>query len=727
MRLPRLFFCCLLLAVFSDAMAQPDAEFLVAREVLAPLKITYTQPPEKLPSDSATDAPLLGNGDMGVAIGGAPEAQVFYLSKNDFWRLRSKYGESGPRVLGKVNLDIPALKAAEYHLEQQLYEATTVSRFTKDALTFQIRSWVAATENLLALELSVEGGSVAVNAQINAASGNHSETIQDQEGGCAWGTRSFTRGVDIPTAAAAVMKILAHDATSFTVTPEKPVMILVAVESLFKQAHFLDVAKQRVMQTDPVVLRKAHTGWWAAFWAQSLVEVDDPDLMRQYYLSQYVLASCSRDPEFPPGIFGTWVTTDTPAWNGDYHLNYNHMAPYYGLYSSNHIEQADPYHGPILDFHERGRWYAKEARGLPGVYLPVGMGPKGIDTVRGGKHNPEDMEAGALFMQQKSNAAYCVVNLAMRWRATYDLDYARKVYPFVRDVADFWEAYLVYEDGRYVIYNDAVHECSSEDKNSIVSLALVRNVLETCLDMSRELGVDQERHEKWQHILAHLSGFAMQEKDGKTVFRYTEDGTAWWGDNTLGIQHIYPAGAIGLESDPELLKVAHNTIEVMGRWTDFNGTNSFYPAAVRVGYDGEVIYQQLLNYVRNYTNTNGFYKDNPHGIENCSTVPNTINEMLCMGHQGVLRIFPVWPRERNARFMNLRAEGAFLVSSSLKEGLIPSVRITSEQGRSCVLENPWPGEKVRVERSDGNVILLDGSRLSMSTKTGEQLTLSPVK
>jgi hypothetical protein len=60
------------------------------------------------------------------------------------------------------------------------------------------------------------------------------------------------------------------------------------------------------------------------------------------------MASCSRDKDFPPSIFGTWITREQPWWLGDYHLNYNHMAPYYALYSANRIEQADPYYAPLL-------------------------------------------------------------------------------------------------------------------------------------------------------------------------------------------------------------------------------------------------------------------------------------------------------------------------------------------------------------------------------------------
>lgn len=84
------------------------------------------------------------------------------------------------------------------------------------------------------------------------------------------------------------------------------------------------------------------------------------------------------------------------------------------------------------------------------------------------------------------------------------------------------------------------------------------------------------------------------------------------------------------------------------------------PRAVRVGYDPTVILEALRRYV-GHTYPNGFQLGNPHGIENQSTVPNTINEMLCMSHvpvgapqaEPVLRVFPVWPREMDASFTNV--------------------------------------------------------------------------
>ena len=113
------------------------------------------------------------------------------------------------------------------------------------------------------------------------------------------------------------------------------------------------------------------------------------------------------------------------------------------------------------------------------------------------------------------------------------------------------------------------------------------------------------------------------------------------------------------------------------------------------------------------------------GIENCSGVPATINEMLLQGHAGVLRVFPVWPRERPARFGRLRAPGAFLVSSELRDGEVKSLTLESEAGRDCTLHNPWPGREVTLTRNGRVAENLKGELLRFPTRVGERVAMSP--
>ena len=750
---------CVVFVACSRSLAETGKMEAQTKRIVSQYKAIIPNPGKGTPSKTIVNAPLLGNGDMGVCIGEIDNGYRYWLCKNDFWKLTDRTDSGGPRVFGGLDVKLPECGGG-WPAEQNLYDAVTKSAFVsgKHAGQVAVRSWVAATENMLVVELTASDRDANIEMNLWVQEGNESEAAHDANSDVQWATRKFTKDVRITTEAACAATALGAKGAKFKIKAGQTVTILVAMQSGFKSKTPLADVRARIEglnAADLAELKGKHAAWWRDFWAKSFVEIGDPLIEQRYYLSNYVMASASRDPNFPPGIFGTWNTTDNPGWMGDYHLNYNHMAPYYGLYSSNHIAQADPYEAPILDFMPRARWYARNVLDCRGVYYPVGIGPKGVETTLNyptdGYAKPAHVQKGGLFYHQRSNAAYCLVNVAMRWYSTYDKDYARKLYPLVRDVADFWEDYLKFEtfdaaqgkDGRYVIYKDSVHERSGNgnDFNSIVSLALVRNAMELAIDMSREMGIDAGRHAKWRHILDHLSGWSYQMlrlprarnedpnvlKPEKKVFRYTEKGTPWWRNNTLGIQHIYPAGAIGLDSPPDVLEVSRNTLDVMNRWFDGNGMNSFYPAAVRVGYDPNTILDKLREMIKTRCQPNGFMKGNPHGIENCSIVPNTIDEMLCMGHGGVLRLFPVWPHNVDARFGNLRAFGAFLVSAELKKGLVGPVTILSEQGRNCTMANPWPGRRVSVTRGDGRIETASGSRFTLQTQVNERLLLVPYR
>ncbi len=715
--------------------------------ILSRQSVRFTEPPSRVPAPYSVDAPLLGNGQTGAALSGPPDKLVFHIARNDFWRLKSAHDETYPVVLAHVGISIPALEGATYEVSQSLYDATTVGRFVKGEQAVIMKAYMAATEDLLVISLSTEGkepveGSVVLEPADSEVPFPGIRESGAASGGIRYITRAFDDStVEIPTKAAAAMLAETAEDGSFTLKPGKPLTIVCVFSSNFKSADCLQTAIDRLgsisswRQAQPSSrcasrpirvnarrglsclrrlkrLRKEHEQWWKEYWEKSYVSIPDPDIERQYYVSLYGMGSCSRDPDFPPPLFGTWITQEPPYWMADYHLNYNHMAPYYALYSANRIEQADPYYGPLLAAIPRGEYYSETVTGIKGgIMLPVGIGPLGIETTRwteAMERNHKDwrengnIEADGMFWGQKSNSAYAVANLAMQFYHTYDEEFTRKVYPFVKGVATFWENYLTLEGDRYVIYNDAIHEGTVGTMNPVTSLGLVRMVMETACDMSEFLGVDADRRAEWKDRHDRLSDYPLQERDGKTVFRYTERGTDWWPDNTLGIQHVYPAGQIGLASDQELRQVAWNTIDVMRRWLDFNGTNSFYPAAVRVGYPADSILTHLKEYSR-HTYHNGFQKDNPHGTENWSTVPNTINEMLCMGHQGIVRLFPGWPRSLDASFHQIRVEGAFLVSASIKDGVVGDVTVVSEKGRPLTILNPWNGEYVNLETVPGGV------------------------
>ena len=254
------------------------------------------------------------------------------------------------------------------------------------------------------------------------------------------------------------------------------------------------------------------------------------------------------------------------------------------------------------------------------------------------------------------------------------------------------------------------------------------------LDVSRELDRDSERRNKWKHILDHLSDFPTVKVDGILRIRGAEEGPGAKrigpkrGDTRIEFQGlVWPSGVTGLGSDPSFLKILQDDVK---EWPEkewihhYNGFNTTFPAAVRVGYDPK----DILTKLRKELNTSGLPNlwvfGGGGGIENCCGVPATINEMLLQSYEGLLRLFPVWPENQDARFENLRAYGAFLVSSAIKNGKVEFIKITSEKGRKCTIINPWIGKQVYITRENGKKEKVTGNIFTIKTGVGEKIILT---
>lgn len=154
-----------------------------AARIVPQYKGVFTSPAKRVPTILTVDGPIIGNGDVGVVISGPPEAQRFWISKNDFWKAKPNWPFSMPCVIGWIDIKLPQFEGASYRVEQILYEGQIQSVFKKEDVSIKIRTWVAATENLLVIELVGDGGwlgeerftELNVDVWLTPKSGNGSE------------------------------------------------------------------------------------------------------------------------------------------------------------------------------------------------------------------------------------------------------------------------------------------------------------------------------------------------------------------------------------------------------------------------------------------------------------------------------------------------------------------------------------------------------------------------
>lgn len=688
-----------------------------------------TSKPVRSGNTSVPDGAMNGNGDLNIILGSRGEGMRIHISKCDLWYGVESCKAGGLRPFGVIDIDIPAELYDNYNVEQDMDKGEIRCRFEagNDVCSLTLR--VCKTENCVMIE---SGGNVNINPRAFIPEWqDEGRKGTFEHGGCEGFYRIFDgEECAYVTEARALFKKLSDD------------KFCLWVATNHDTENPRGFVEKKCDSTDEAAFEKmkeSHAEAWEEFWSKSSFETSDEELERGWYASQYLLGICTGNTKFPPGLYANFVTVEHPGWKSDYHLNYNYQAPFYAACSSNHVEFTDCYHTPLEEFEEKGRSFAQRM-GCRGIIYPVGISPKGTCSEL---NTDLPWWFDRLFLGQKNNQIHPADIMIFRWKATRDKDYARDhAYPYVRNCLDFFEDYAVFEDGRFSVCRDAAHEVPYykddfrekdyrkviNDKNNVVTLGFLRLGLEAAIDMSRALGVDEDRREKWEYMLSHLSPFPTYLRFGKKVFRYTESGQAWNDGNDVGLQHIYPAGCVGLSSDDELLKTARTTFNMRDRicWTDDNAVCSYFPMAARLGIKPAKIIKKLRELNKKFLLPNMLCNFGGGCLETCPTFANTLNEMVLQSHQGILRIFPCWDTSLDVSFGNLRADGAFLVSASMKSGRTGDIKIVSEAGEKLALLNPFNlctlttnGE---AKEYDTHTIILDtvpGQVIEITGKSGD--------
>ena len=155
-------------------------------------------------------------------------------------------------------------------------------------------------------------------------------------------------------------------------------------------------------------------------------------------------------------------------------------------------------------------------------------------------------------------------------------------------------------------------------------------------------------------------------------------------------------------------------------------------------FKGEVRYSSLPNGITNdrVRQVGGRYNDSTNfdfmmnmGVwtENLS-LPAVLNECMMQSYTGTIRLFPNTQNLGPARFQNLRAAGAFLVSATYDGQKIRHVSLLSEKGKTVRLAKPWSRSAIQVAQvRDGRSVPLrvEEQILVFDTEPGEQYRIEP--
>lgn len=499
-----------------------------------------------------------------------------------------------------------------------------------------------------------------------------------------------------------------------------------------------------------VAAASATDAWWKEYWLKSYVDLGDELVEKSYYASMYALGCSSREGKTAPGLFGPFITTDTPSWQGGYTLDYNFFATFYGANAANRSEFTISAIDELLGMQEMARSYARNNFDdiTRGQWIVDGVNkfPDGIDGLF---YYPQMAPKGYLTFNISLDMMQCGLFAALPmieyFAYTRDVDFLRdEAYPFYCALMEFWEDYLVFRDGQYYILNSAARELNyRDDVNPIQDISFLHSLLDAILEATQILNISQNEEPRialWRDYDAKLCEPPTMRYNGKTVFAEAANNRSTIalygpGDNPCCLMNVFPAKTVGLFSEPELVQIGKNTVMEVDAWDQYNAVPHIFTMAARVGVDPEIIFGKWVSRLEKDMFNSGLICPGGHGIDPVGST-QAIHEMLLHTSEGILSVFPNWRKGKDAKFYQLQAEGSFLVSAAY-DGASDSIsylQIESRAGGTLTMVEPW-STGVTVKDSKGNPVALTRSTvpnrpnyrtISFDTVEGEVYSFEPV-
>ena len=354
------------------------------------------------------------------------------------------------------------------------------------------------------------------------------------------------------------------------------------------------------------------------------------------------------------------------------------------------------------------------------------------------------------------------------WRRyEYTLDEAwlrERAYPMMKGAAEFYHHFPNVrkgDDGRYHIHHVNSNERVMGATDTDEDLSAMRAIFAAAIRAAEILGEDAPLRARWRERLAKLAPLPTSEHPravgaaghtGPPVFvRGLEPIAAGRGflpdENSLPMWFF---DLVNLESpDPAMLPLANATFDLAfpGGLDAATPVGVLSKLAIAGATLGRADAARVLvpNQIRVLTAERETAYRKGHVLANRMTLregPQALDAQrlgraaeatqlaLLQSAPGtpagnpVIRVFPAWPGEWDARFV-LRARGGFLVTSAVREGAIRFVGLRSLAGATARLRNPWGEARVDLYRNAEVWRRTHGPLLTFETAPGDTIVAVP--
>lgn len=290
---------------------------------------------------------------------------------------------------------------------------------------------------------------------------------------------------------------------------------------------------------------------------------NDPSLAALYFqFGRYLIVSGGRENSAALNLQGIWNAEFTPMWDSKYTININLQMNYWPVEICNLSELHMPLMDLLEKMHEKGRETARVMYGMRGMVCHH-------NTDFYGDCAPQDMYMAST--PWVTGSAWLGLHVWEHYLHTRDLNILKRMYPVLKDMALFYEDFLIEVDGKLVTCPSVSPENryilpDGYDTPICVGPAMdnqiLREFFEALIKIQQILGVDTEMSGKLAEMIEKLP----EDKVGSKgqLLEWDKE----YPELTPGMGHIshlfacYPGKSINWRDTPELMKAVRKSIEL---------------------------------------------------------------------------------------------------------------------------------------------------------------------
>ena len=454
------------------------------------------------------------------------------------------------------------------------------------------------------------------------------------------------------------------------------------------------LAKNTITQEESKLIA-AHEKGWELFWSRSGVCLEDAEMQRWWYRLLYYAQTVCKPGAAPVGLMPPLATDHTP-WHSDFHHDYNAWQTFYPLPGCNQPALVDSWITYLNKRLPRFKYFAEAIYSIDGIAVP-------ITTYM---HEPDPENCKSVNKRQVWLVPYSLamgvtgMTVQSVWQKhLFEPDPAyleTKIYPMLKGAAKFYVGIMEQckkgEDEKILLGPSYSPERGSAGVyNTTFDIAYFHYTLEAFIQAAGELKKDAELVEKCRYYKNLLPDYPTTMHEGKQIV-IDWKGAEYFDKHNITVPSlpVFPGEQVTWFSPEPVKKLFLDTIAVT-KHTDNNSHVMFNIAKARLSMPEA--FTNSKKWFASREQPNGFFTwaGHAHGsyMGEMIGIAGLINEFLLQSVQNKIRLFPCWPKDKEAQFKRLRTQGGFLVSAEQKQGEVTQLEIVSTVGGKLQLLSPW--------------------------------------